>query len=154
MADRPKQHPFLRGRYQGPMFADAAGFLFISPKGKILILKRAGKSKWAGRWASSGGRIDEGETPMGAAVRETIEEIGALPLYCKPMNMVKLHWMGVLYCTWVVSTPIEFPPRKLDKKEHSQWRWVTPDEIESGKYPLHDGFAQTLKLAMPDVFGK
>lgn len=152
----PKEidHPFLRGRYEGPPFADAAGFLFVSPKGKILILKRAGKSKWAGRWASAGGRLDEGETPLRAAVRETIEEIGALPKYCKLTNMVKLYWMGVLYCTWIVFTPIEFPPRKLDKREHSQWRWVTPEEIESGRYQLHDGFAETLKLAMPEVFDK
>ena len=153
MADKPS-HPFLRGRYQGPWFADAAGFLFVSPKGKILILKRAGKSKWAGRWASAGGRMDEDETPLQAAVRETVEEIGDLPKYCKLQNMVKLHWMGVMYCTWVVFSPIEFPPRKLDKKEHSQWRWVTPEEIQSGRYQLHDGFAETLKLAMPDVFGK
>ena len=48
---KAQTHPFLHGKYQGPKFADAAGFLFLSPKGKMLLLKRSG-GDWAGRWAS------------------------------------------------------------------------------------------------------
>ena len=153
MADQPIKHPFLHGKYQGPRFADAAGFVFFSPKGNMLLLKWAGKSNWAGRWASAGGMMDDGETPLQAAVRESTEELGKLPRYCKLMNMVKLHWRGTLYVTWVVYSPIEFRPHKLDKREHSQWRWVAPHEVQAGKYFLHDGFRETLELVAPQMLG-
>lgn len=149
MADKPLKHPFLSGKYQGPLFADAAGFIFFSPKGKMLVLQRAGKSNWAGRWASAGGRLDEGESPLQAAVRETFEELGNLPRYCKLLNMVILHWRGVKYVTWVVYTPIEFRPKKLNKKEHSQWRWVDAKELQ--KLLLHDGFRETLEKVAPHM---
>lgn len=151
MADEPIKHPFLHGKYQGPMHADAAGFIFFSPKGKMLLLKRAGQSSWRGRWASAGGMMDPGETPLHAAVRETIEELGNLPRYCKLMNMVKIHWRGTHYVTWVVYTPIEFRPKKLNLQEHSQWRWVTAEDIQEGKYFLHDGFRATLEEIAPHM---
>ena len=48
-----------------------------SGKAAIIITKRAtGLSKHAGQWALPGGRIDEGETPEEAAVRELQEEVG------------------------------------------------------------------------------
>lgn len=149
MAKEPANHPFLHGKYQGPKFADAAGFLFLSSKGKMLLLKRAGGSDWSGRWGSAGGWMEPGEAPMQTAVRESMEELGKLPRYLKLLQMVKLHWRGTLYITWVVSCPIEFRPSKLDKKEHSQWRWASPEEVQSGKYLLHDGFRETLEKAAP-----
>ena len=142
------KHPFLQGKWQGPRFADAAGFLFVSMKGNILILKRS-QGDWAGRWASAGGWMEEGETPLYAAVRETLEEIQKLPKYTALSKMVKIHWRGTLYCTWIVLTPIEFRP-KLNK-EHSQFRWASPEDLRAGKYMLHDGFRDTLKKAMPEV---
>lgn len=46
-------------------------------KAAIIITKRAaGLSKHAGQWALPGGRIDEGENPEEAAVRELQEEVG------------------------------------------------------------------------------
>jgi len=154
VADKPIKHPFLSGKYEGPWYADAAGFVFFSPRGKMLILKRAGQSDWAGRWASAGGMMEEGETPLHAAVRETIEELGALPRFCKLMGKPhKMYWRGILYCTWVVYTPIEFRPKKLNTKEHSQWRWVTAEELGEG-YLLHDGFRDTLEEIAPHMLDK
>lgn len=43
----------------------------------ILMTKRVAKmNRHAGQWALPGGRIDAGETPLEAAIRETDEEIG------------------------------------------------------------------------------
>ena len=42
----------------------------------VLLIKRAPKGRNAGQWALPGGRLDEGETPVEAALRELAEETG------------------------------------------------------------------------------
>lgn len=42
---------------------------------KVLSIKR-GRPPFVGMWANPGGNIDEGETPLEAAVRELLEETG------------------------------------------------------------------------------
>jgi 8-oxo-dGTP diphosphatase len=52
--------------------------LVKSPKGhKVLSIKR-GRPPFVGMWANPGGNIDEGETPLEAAVRELEEETGLM----------------------------------------------------------------------------
>ncbi|MCL4355396.1 MAG: NUDIX hydrolase [Nitrososphaerota archaeon] len=43
--------------------------------GRLLVVKRA-QAPNRGLWAFPGGKVEEGETPMQAAVRETREEVG------------------------------------------------------------------------------
>jgi 8-oxo-dGTP pyrophosphatase MutT (NUDIX family) len=42
----------------------------------LLTRRAAGLSAHAGQWAMPGGRIDDGETPEAAALRELVEEVG------------------------------------------------------------------------------
>jgi mutator protein MutT len=42
----------------------------------LLTRRAAGLSSHAGQWAMPGGRIDDGETPQQAALRELVEEVG------------------------------------------------------------------------------
>ncbi len=54
----------------------------------FLITRRTSRLKnHAGQWALPGGRLDEGETPIEAALRETDEEIG---LELEPENVLGL----------------------------------------------------------------
>ncbi len=49
--------------------------VIFDEEGRVLILLRPKNMKWApGKWALPGGHIEEGETPMMAAVREVREE--------------------------------------------------------------------------------
>jgi 8-oxo-dGTP pyrophosphatase MutT (NUDIX family) len=60
----------LAAKFDGRMVGVAGGAAF-------LLCRRAAKlNKHAGQWALPGGRIDEGETPLEAALRETEEEVG------------------------------------------------------------------------------
>ncbi|HTY54630.1 MAG TPA: NUDIX hydrolase [Candidatus Binataceae bacterium] len=58
--------------FQGPKVV--AGCLVVKEK-KLLLLRR-GISPARGKWTFPGGYVDEGETPLQAALRETEEEVG------------------------------------------------------------------------------
>src|SRR5688500_7813013 len=42
----------------------------------VILIKRADRGRNAGQWGLPGGRMDEGETPVEAALRELEEELG------------------------------------------------------------------------------
>ncbi|MGH3390754.1 MAG: NUDIX hydrolase, partial [Actinomadura sp.] len=43
---------------------------------RVVVIKRAYQGRNAGQWGLPGGRLDDGETPVQAALRELEEEIG------------------------------------------------------------------------------
>jgi 8-oxo-dGTP diphosphatase len=48
----------------------------VRPDGRILLQQRATGRAMAGLWEFPGGKVDEGETPEAALVRELEEELG------------------------------------------------------------------------------
>lgn len=54
----------------------AAGILLLSKQDRILFLKRGAGSDNPGEWCFPGGRLEENEQPIDAAIRETEEETG------------------------------------------------------------------------------
>ncbi len=62
---------------------DTAVLTFIRRSGQLLLIhKKRGLGR--GKVNAPGGRIEPGETPEQAAVRETQEEVGLTPLHLKP----------------------------------------------------------------------
>lgn len=57
------------------VWVDCAAVLCVSPAGDVLTVKRA-KAPLRGHWTLPGGRLDEGEPPEIAALRELREETG------------------------------------------------------------------------------
>lgn len=68
----------------------------------LLTLRHADLKKHAGQIAFPGGRIDDGETPLAAALRETHEETGIDPGFVEPLGYLD----GYLTVTAFFVTPV------------------------------------------------
>lgn len=50
--------------------------VLINPQGEVLLAQRPQGKRLAGKWEFAGGKVEEGETPELALVRELREELG------------------------------------------------------------------------------
>jgi len=106
---------------------EASASIIIKDK-KILLIKRSSKERvFPGCWASSGGKVDEGETPEQTAIRETKEEVG---LEFEPKELIKTgpYTVGTnemilyrFYGNW--SGDI-----KIQEDEADDWGWFSYGE--------------------------
>jgi len=106
--------------------------------GRVFVARRLEGGSLGGMWEFPGGKVEDGESDADALRREFLEEFGASvevgPLvasggFTHGERLYDLRAYGVA-----------LPPRAdLRMTEHEEWRWVSPDEIESGALP--GGFA-------------
>jgi 8-oxo-dGTP pyrophosphatase MutT (NUDIX family) len=108
----------------------AAGIMYQSG-GKVLLLKRSVASKdYAEHWGFPAGGIEDGETPVMAAVRESIEEIGTAPQQ-EPTYHSLSHDGFALFTD---DTSEQFTPKLND--EHTEYQWADP---QNPPQPIHPG---------------
>jgi len=50
--------------------------VIINPQGEILLAQRPEGKRLAGKWEFAGGKVEEGENPESAIIRELREELG------------------------------------------------------------------------------
>lgn len=119
----------------GRFFAIVGALLWCPSDGRYLVLKRSADKDFAsGAWECVTGRVDQGEGFTDAVRREVYEElgikvridfiVGTVHFYrgeAKPDN----EMVGVQYCC-----SIEAPGAIRVSWEHSEHRWVTPQEAE------------------------
>lgn len=101
--------------------------------GKVLIIQRVRPEKGSDgahlTWAFPGGRIEEGETPKEAAVRETIDETGYT---VKPLKIIseRQHPQFDYYIYYVsgeLDTTRIRPAVEVHEVEKS--KWVDPKDL-------------------------
>lgn len=99
----------------------------ITKGDKVLLIERAPGVRGGGYWAPVSGEVEPGESQEAAVVREAKEEVG---LTVRPLRKVWenissrktfiLHWWLAEYVGGELV---------LEKKEVSDARWLTADEI-------------------------
>jgi len=118
------------------MSRPAAGITCIAgTTGRILLLRRSPGVKAPGWWSCPAGRIDRGETPLEAAVRELHEEAG----YGGTLA-VRGYWNDGEFHHFVASTPTQFRPRL--NWENDAALWCCPKTLP---WPLHPGMLRLLE---------
>lgn len=105
----------------------------IHRRGRLLVVKRAAEPN-RGVWAFPGGRVEPGETPEEAAVREAKEEVG-LDVELEGLFAVvtyKSRELGGGRWPQIVAVDYLARPRRGRVKlngESLAFRWVTPAEL-------------------------
>lgn len=116
-----------------------AGVLPYCPQtNRYLLVKRSYEVSAPGTWATVGGEIDSGETPLEAALREMKEEVG-FKGKIKTQLIYTYKQPNFEYFTFKGVVEKEFIP-KLNW-ENTDYVWVTSDEFPS---PLHPGIISML----------
>lgn len=121
----------------------AVGVWFRSlDTGRYLYLLR-NDNKHPGAWGLPGGKVETGETLLGAMERECIEELGFFPAYQKLIPLEKFTGADKVfeYHTWVCIVNSEFVPTL--NHEHLGYAW-----IDSGNFPkpMHPGLWSTVNI--------
>ena len=117
--------------------------VIFDPEGRVLFLLRPDFVSWMpGKWALPGGHIEEGETPIDAAVREVKEET-ALDI----SEPVEFHMSAngeVAYFTtrgYTGEVVIDF--------EHDDFAWVYPEDLTNyDRVPKLDDVVERAKQAL------
>lgn len=92
--------------------------------GRLLLGRRIG-SHGAGTWAFPGGKLDAGEDPAAATVRELREETGLLATEVRPIRWTSdvleggLHFITLHHLVVAEGDPVVREPDKA-----AEWRWV------------------------------
>ena len=108
-----------------PNAANAASVALID-QDRVLLIQRARKP-YFGMWTLPGGRLEAGETPEEAAMREVREEVGLSCFRLVPVRRMRLGGGGQLVLQ--VFATEGFEGEIVASEEITAWRWVRPWEV-------------------------
>jgi 8-oxo-dGTP diphosphatase len=101
----------------------------IAEKGCVFIARRLPVGEMGGRWEFPGGKVEQGEDPVGAVHREFREEFASSVTVGALLGTAEFEHRGIrrqllAYAVFLTGKPADFI-----LAEHSEWDWVTPSEI-------------------------
>ena len=122
---------------------NAVGIRFYSIDTQCYLYLLRNDAKHPGSWGLPGGKVESGESLIGAMQRECIGELGSMPDYIKLVPLEKFTTADnrFAYHTFFCSVSREFTP--ILNEEHLGWAW-----IKSGHWPkpLHPGLWSTINF--------
>ncbi len=111
-----------------------AAVVLVDPDGRVLLAQRPEGKAMAGLWEFPGGKVDPGETPEAALIRELAEELGIdvaasclAPFTFASHAYADFHLLMPLYvCRKWAGIPVA--------REGQHLRWVRPARLAD--YPM------------------
>ncbi len=113
----------------------------IEKRGAVLVCRRPPHTRHGGFWEFPGGKIEVGESLLGAAKRELAEELGVEALSVGPIRL-SVADPASKFVFQFVDVEIRGEP---SAREHSAIRWVrVPDLLALPLAPSEHAFARML----------
>ena len=108
----------------------AAGAVVVDPLERVLLVRRA-RPPAIGEWSLPGGRVQEGESPGSAAVRELREETMVDGRVVASLGVIEIEREGFAFSIheFLVAPMSEGPARAGD--DAADVRWAHRSELES-----------------------
>lgn len=106
----------------------------LDPEGRILLAQRPEGKSMAGLWEFPGGKLDEGETPEAALIRELREELG---VETQAACLSPLFFASHSYATFHLLMPLYICRKwqgRAVAREGQNLAWVKPDKLRD--YPM------------------
>lgn len=100
----------------------------VYDRGRLLAARRSAPAELAGRWELPGGKLEPGESPEEALVRELREELG---VEAEPGERIPGEWPlkpGYVLRVWTARL-LSGVPRPLE--DHDELRWLSRHELDS-----------------------
>ncbi|ALO10816.1 MutT protein [Streptomyces venezuelae] len=100
----------------------------VYDQGRLLAARRSAPAELAGRWELPGGKLEPGESPEEALVRELREELG---VEAEPGERIPGEWPlkpGYVLRVWTARL-LSGVPRPLE--DHDELRWLARHELDS-----------------------
>ncbi len=111
-----------------------AACALVDADGRVLICQRPTGKQLAGLWEFPGGKVEAGETPEAALIRELNEELGIL---VKPACLAPFVFASHAYEDFHLLMPLYLCRRWegfVQRLEHAALAWVRPERM--GDYPM------------------
>ncbi|MCR9072691.1 MAG: (deoxy)nucleoside triphosphate pyrophosphohydrolase [Alphaproteobacteria bacterium] len=122
----------------------------VDVDGRVLIAKRPEGKKLAGLWEFPGGKVDPGETPEAALIRELREELG---IDTHESCLAPLTFASHAYDDFHLLMPLYVCRRwqgDVARREHADLAWVRPVRLRD--YPMPPADAPLVAM-IQDIIG-
>lgn len=106
---------------------------FLRKGSKVLVGQRPEHHSLAGLWEFPGGKIEAGETPEAALVRELEEELG-IEAQVGELKIAATHSYGDVNIL-ILFFEILYWKGEPKAKHHMMLEWIEPDELEKRAIP-------------------
>ena len=123
-----------------------AACVLLDGEGRILIAKRPPGRSLAGLWEFPGGKVEQGESPEHALIRELAEELG---IDIAPADLSPLTFASHSYPDFHLLMPLFLCTRwrgAATPHEGQELAWVKPTELAAYAMPPAD---EPLKAVLP-----
>ena len=106
----------------------------VDGEGRVLIAQRPQGKQLAGQWEFPGGKVEDGETPEDALIRELQEELG---IEVKRACLAPFVFASHTYDSFHLLMPLYLIRRwegEPQRREHTAIKWVRPNDMRD--YPM------------------
>lgn len=128
MTDSPTKKPRTRRSHWIPVVAG-----FLRKDGKILVGQRPENNTLAGQWEFPGGKIELGESPEDALIRELSEELG-IEATVGGLKLACTHEYGDIGIL-ILFYEVLYWKGEPKAKHHMMLEWIHPEELSHRKIP-------------------